>query len=300
MEDFAHASMLRMIRAGLVAQGLAPPPTPPIASARAPLSAKRALLAAISAAHGGLALLRAADVLPTLPEEPLLRALRLAAGPEDLLARWGRLERFAHSRHRVIWRAAPGEIRLRHVALAGHETPTAEEDLIVFATLTVLAEMIGAPGLRAGPAEGGAPFREGGRWRAAPAGGAVEWLWRHEAAPMRPAPAGRVSGETPADRVRARVAADPCRSWSLGGLAAELGVSPRSLQRRLSDDGKSLTQLIAACRLESAAAALAESAAGLAEIGFTCGFSDQAHFTRAFRRLVGCTPGHYRASFAKR
>ena len=33
----------------------------------------------------------------------------------------------------------------------------------------------------------------------------------------------------------------------------------------------------------------------LAAIATTAGFADQSHFTRAFRRQFGCTPGDYRA-----
>lgn len=33
---------------------------------------------------------------------------------------------------------------------------------------------------------------------------------------------------------------------------------------------------------------------GLADLSLTCGFSSQAHFTTAFRREFGVTPGKYR------
>ena len=35
----------------------------------------------------------------------------------------------------------------------------------------------------------------------------------------------------------------------------------------------------------------------LAEIADVCGFSSQAHFTRWFKRIVGVTPGVYRAGY---
>ena len=37
----------------------------------------------------------------------------------------------------------------------------------------------------------------------------------------------------------------------------------------------------------------------LATVAFACGFSDQAHFTRLFRRSFGYTPGDLAASVAK-
>jgi AraC-like DNA-binding protein len=35
----------------------------------------------------------------------------------------------------------------------------------------------------------------------------------------------------------------------------------------------------------------------LADIAITTGFADQAHFTRAFKAIMGMTPGQYRDAF---
>ncbi len=47
-------------------------------------------------------------------------------------------------------------------------------------------------------------------------------------------------------------------------------------------------------RLDRAKAMLVEGDLDLAEIALACGFADQSHFTAAFRKLVGMTPGSYR------
>ncbi len=52
--------------------------------------------------------------------------------------------------------------------------------------------------------------------------------------------------------------------------------------------------LLRARRLELAAAALISSDTPLAEIALASGFSDQAQFTKAFRRMYGIAPGAYR------
>jgi AraC family transcriptional regulator len=52
--------------------------------------------------------------------------------------------------------------------------------------------------------------------------------------------------------------------------------------------------LLRARRLKLAAAALINSDCPLAEIALASGFSDQAQFTKAFRRLYGVAPGAYR------
>jgi AraC-like DNA-binding protein len=48
-------------------------------------------------------------------------------------------------------------------------------------------------------------------------------------------------------------------------------------------------------QVRHACALLAGSDEPLPAVGFVCGFSDQAHFTREFRRRVNLTPGAYRA-----
>jgi len=41
---------------------------------------------------------------------------------------------------------------------------------------------------------------------------------------------------------------------------------------------------------------LAGTNMGLAEIALACGFAGQSHFTTAFKRHTGATPGAWRAS----
>jgi AraC-like DNA-binding protein len=48
-------------------------------------------------------------------------------------------------------------------------------------------------------------------------------------------------------------------------------------------------------QVRHACALLAGGDDPLPAVGFVCGFSDQAHFTREFRRRVNLTPGAYRA-----
>ena len=54
--------------------------------------------------------------------------------------------------------------------------------------------------------------------------------------------------------------------------------------------------LLRARRLELATGALMKSENSLIEIALASGFSDQAQFTKAFRRIYGVTPGAYRHS----
>lgn len=77
-------------------------------------------------------------------------------------------------------------------------------------------------------------------------------------------------------------------------IAAQLGVSARTLQRRLADRGMSYQQLVDESRRQLAEKLLRETEYPLAEVAFLTGFSEQSAFNRAFRRWAGQTPRSYR------
>lgn len=80
-----------------------------------------------------------------------------------------------------------------------------------------------------------------------------------------------------------------------GAIAREAGVHPVHLARVFKRHlGVSLGTYVRGLRLERAAARLAGSDDPIADIAVECGFVDQSHFTRAFRRRTGMTPGRYR------
>ena len=85
------------------------------------------------------------------------------------------------------------------------------------------------------------------------------------------------------------------------GLGAEriadaLYISRRRLYQ-LFDDGDGVSGRIRALRVERAKALLADPAKashGIGEIAKKCGFTNAAHFSRTFRKVVGETPREYR------
>lgn len=96
-------------------------------------------------------------------------------------------------------------------------------------------------------------------------------------------------------RVRLRDAlvqgrADPER------LSTLLGVSERTLQRRLKDIGRSFTAVVEDFRQEEAVRLLQDGSVALVHIAARLGYAEQTSFTRAFRRWTGETPGAWRAA----
>jgi AraC-like DNA-binding protein len=77
-------------------------------------------------------------------------------------------------------------------------------------------------------------------------------------------------------------------------IARRLGLSERTLQRRLGEEGLSFQRLVDGARREFAEGLLVQSDYSLAEIAFLAGFSEQSAFNRAFRRWADATPAAYR------
>lgn len=77
----------------------------------------------------------------------------------------------------------------------------------------------------------------------------------------------------------------------LSEVAGRLGMSGRTLQRRLAESGYSFQTLVDESRRTVAERLLRETSYPLAEIAFLTGFSEQSAFNRAFRRWSGQTPG---------
>jgi AraC-like DNA-binding protein len=102
-----------------------------------------------------------------------------------------------------------------------------------------------------------------------------------------------------ASRVRAILPRKDAGFLSLPEAATRLGVSTRTLKRRLADEGTEFTALVDEQRRERALLLLRASERSMDEIAEQVGYSDVANFTRAFRRWTGETPAAYRRSTGK-
>lgn len=78
-------------------------------------------------------------------------------------------------------------------------------------------------------------------------------------------------------------------------MARLLGVSERTLQRRLNELGRSFSEVVEEFRREEAVRLLTTSGLQLVEVAGHLGYAEQTSFTRAFRRWTGTTPAMWRA-----
>jgi len=77
-------------------------------------------------------------------------------------------------------------------------------------------------------------------------------------------------------------------------IAAQLGMSERTLQRRLREEGTTYQATLDRTRHYLARDLLRNTQIPLAEVAIQLGFSEPSTFFRAFRRWEGATPGQYR------
>ncbi len=88
----------------------------------------------------------------------------------------------------------------------------------------------------------------------------------------------------------------PSGRFSMDDVARRLGVSTRTLQRRLQDEGTRFKALVGDTRRQLACHYLRETHVSLTEIAFLLGFEEPTSFFRAFQRWAGTTPEQFRAS----
>ena len=302
MNDFASAAMLKLMGHGLRRQGHTPPPPVAVRHGHVALDDKRALLAGLWQAIGLTGIARIGDTIQELPEEPTLRALVLAVDPWDLLARWQRLERFVHSRHRTrVVALGPGRVQLQHMSLSSGQMPTAAEDVLVFGLLVALCERVARRPVQARPSGSRRWLRQGGQWCDGPWPETLhtwELRWDVKGASRTPVTAPAPSDQW-LDPLHAALRADPGRPWRVDDLARACALSTRSLQRHLARRQLCFSGMLAAARVQCAADLLTTSDLSVAEVGYHCGFADQPHFSRQFRQSTAMTPARYREQFAR-
>ncbi len=83
----------------------------------------------------------------------------------------------------------------------------------------------------------------------------------------------------------------------LASIADQLKLSPRTLQRKLSDAGANFQQVLDQARFALAKDYLRQAGLSLVDIGFLLGYQEQSAFNHAFKEWSGVNPGAYREQF---
>ena len=81
---------------------------------------------------------------------------------------------------------------------------------------------------------------------------------------------------------------------AIARVARELGMSERTLRRRLAESGVSFQGVLDGLKKNRALELLANPQMSVEQIAFAVGFTDPHNFRRAFRRWTGSTPGMLR------
>lgn len=86
----------------------------------------------------------------------------------------------------------------------------------------------------------------------------------------------------------------------LAPIAKKLALSPRTLQRRLRDEGARFQDLVDDARKDLATTYLADRNLGIQEIAYLLGYSEGSAFHRVFRKWTGQSPADYRAALIRK
>ncbi len=107
----------------------------------------------------------------------------------------------------------------------------------------------------------------------------------------------QMPGATYADRIRRHILdGKPKNRHDMPSVARALGVSARSLRRRLTEEGASFREVADAALGTLAKRLVTEEGRPIEDVAYTMGFSHPSAFHRAFKRWTGATPAEARAA----
>lgn len=94
---------------------------------------------------------------------------------------------------------------------------------------------------------------------------------------------------------------EPARAWSVESLASEVGMSRSGFAARFTEVvGEPAMQYVTRWRMLVALTRLSEGEESLSEIAGRLGYQSEAAFSRAFKRIIGTSPGAARRRDARR
>jgi len=85
------------------------------------------------------------------------------------------------------------------------------------------------------------------------------------------------------------------RHLKIDELAEIVGMSTRSLQRKLNESDSSYLQIVEETRFELACTHLDNQSMKIKDVAAALGYANSQHFARYFRRHFGISPSQYRS-----
>ena len=293
-----------------------------------PLDAKRQIVTQVLSQRGWLGVLKLGMGVHDVQGEALMHYLLGNRTPMYFFNAWLRLERYTHSRHRIQLKPLPSEedngldgVEMHHHSLISALPPSPAEDIVVLGVLLGLVDRMGW-GELAFRWQADAPWQD---WKqlgqnpqcidealhlAINSKATAHWqiCWAQKdmtgkeqllaIAPVNPDVSQLHSELGPWSAKVAQWLVQQLNTFAvettkINNAAHHLGVSARSLQRQLQAEGLRYVDVLGHVRTNMAASHL-KGATSLSEVGFVCGYTDQAHFCREFKRRVGMSPLQFR------
>jgi AraC-like DNA-binding protein len=122
---------------------------------------------------------------------------------------------------------------------------------------------------------------------------ALEWLGRERLADPLTALRAESRGEGPLVQLRAYLSGALIDA-TLDRAARSLGVTERTLQRRLKEVGTSFQDEVTEARVRAAEAMMRSTSRKLSDIAHAVGCASSQHFSDTFRRVRGISPSEWR------
>jgi AraC-like DNA-binding protein len=123
---------------------------------------------------------------------------------------------------------------------------------------------------------------------------ALEWLGRERLADELAALRAESRGEGPLVQLREYLSGSLVDA-RLDRAARSLGVTERTLQRRLKEVGTSFQDEVTVARVRAAEELMRSSSRKLSDIAHAVGCASSQHFSETFRRVRGVSPSEWRA-----
>ncbi|MEM0906673.1 MAG: AraC family transcriptional regulator [Pseudomonadota bacterium] len=257
-------------------------------------SEKAALLEHAFDVGGARPLVAVGRALARVQDAPVLQVLLNSTSPSIMAEKWTRLEEYHHSSHRThIDCPSEDSWTCARYSTTG-AVPSAPYNCLIFGLQTGLLRLFKC-GAVVGQAEelidsGHEDVGEIIRPRAF-----THWQISWRTSPPQRDDNSFCDPHAPLlKRLSHLLAEDLGRAWKLEAAARALAQSPRSLQRRLSASGHTFSSMVRAARTTQASRLLSQTNWALSDVGYACGYADQAHFQRDFRRAVNMTPKTFR------